>query len=239
MKEIDLISEEQGRGKDKVAIPSFGFVSALPIATIFLPYAVIVLIAIVFCARWDLTLLCLFCTVLARFMGDWVFWSKYFPEEMDTGENDENWRAQVKHILLSQPSATNAISDMIFDAVIDGILLFCVFKYAAFPMWALFVYSLCLGIGAPIQGIVLRIFDRKYVRKFSMIMAVFGVFIVLETSGVTSVGYIRALGLSQFSASSQILVTVGIKSLLSSTSIIAKEVVAENIKLATLKRVEL
>lgn len=230
----DSIAREEKR----VALPAFGFMSALYTATTFIPHSLIMLGIMFFHKGRDATPFFLLFTIIARLVADWIFWTKSFPQEMDTAENDKNWRLSVKGVLTSQPPAIKAMNDMVIDALVDGVLLFFAFKGAASPMWVLFVYSLCQGIGAPIQGIIIRMIDRRYVRKFSMIVTALATFMVLEANGVTSVGYIKMLGLSQFSASSQILFVIGAKCLLAATAVIAKEIIAETLKLNTMKELK-
>ena len=219
-----------------IVLPSFGFLSAFYTAATFIPHALFILGVIFFRKGQDPFLFFLLFTIMARLFGEWIFWTKSFPQEMDTEENDKNWRSSVRSILTSQPPAIRAKNDIVIDTIVDGVLLFFALKSAASPMWVLFVYSICQGVGGLFQGVLIRIVDRQYVRKFSMIVTALATFMVLEASGVTSIGYIKMLGLSQFSVSSQILFVIGAKCLLAATAVIAKEIIAETLKIKTMKK---
>ncbi len=237
-----LLTEHKSQRGDSLKIPAatFGFISAIATSTTFLPHSLIVL-AVIFFHPWQLrdpTLILIFFTIMARLVGDWVFWTKFFPQTMDNGENNENWRSAVKGILTSQPPAIKAMSDMVIDALVDGVLVYLAFRASAPAMWILFVFSASHVIGALVQGIVLRFFERKHVRTFSMIVTAVATFTALDVNGIISSGHVNILGLSEFSASSQILFILGAKCLLAGTSVIAKEMIAETIKIETMNGVK-
>lgn len=220
----------------KISLSSFGFISATVTSASFLPYALVLLGMIFFHQGLlgSLTPILLFFTITARVAGDWIFWVKCFPREMDKGSNP-NWRSSIKEILSTQPPAIKSINDMLIDSIVDGALLYLAFKASASPLWILFVYSCCQTVGAPLQVAILRIFDRKYVRKFSMIITALATFMALEVNGIISVGYASMLGLSRFSPTNLILCILGTKCLLASTALIAKATIAETLKLKTMK----
>ena len=222
----------------KIAMPSFGFISAIATSTVFLPHALVLLGIIFFHSEsWrDPTPILIFFTVTARLTGDWLFWTKFFSQDMDSGENIKNWRSSVKDILLSQPPAIKSVLDMIIDAAIDVTLVYMAFKASAPPIWILLTFSGCQAVGALIQGLILRIFERKSVRLFSMIVAAFATFLALEINGVIShESYTKAFELSNFSQPIQMLLVLGAKCLLAGATVIAKETIAEVIKAETIE----
>jgi len=210
----------------KIPMPSFGLISATATSSIFLPHALVLLGVIFFHHEsWrDPTLLFLFFTITARLTGDWLFWSRLFPQEMDSGANIENWRSSVKDILTSQPPAIKSVLDMVIDAVVDITLIYMAFKASAPPMWILFTFSACQAVGAPIQGIIIRVFDRKNVRLFSMIVSALATCLALEINGVLSHEFYASLFEPfSFPKSIQMLIILGAKCLLTGTAVIAKE----------------
>ncbi len=222
----------------RIIMHSFGLVSGIATSTVFLPHA-LVLLGIIFFhseSRIDPAVIFLFFTVMARVMGDWLFWARLFPQDMDSGANITNWRSSVKDILFSQPQVIKSMLDMVIDATTDVALVYLAFQTSAPPMWVLFTFSACQAVGAPIQGMVLRIFKRKNVRLFSMIVAALATFLALEINGVISPeSYAKIFGLSHFSQSIQMLIVLGAKCLLSGTTVIAKETIAEVIKIETIE----
>jgi hypothetical protein len=100
----------------------------------------------------------------------------------------------------------------------------------------LFIFSTCQGIGSLVQGLSLRLFDRKKIRSFSMLITALATFLSFEINGLCSTTYTRLLGLSEFSTTIQILIILGAKHLLVATTVIAKETIAEVLKLETLNK---
>ncbi len=80
--------------------------------------------------------------------------------------------------------------DMVIDVFVDGLLVYLAFRALAPPLWILFVFSASQAVGALVQGIILRFFERKNVRTFSMIVTAVATFIALEASGKLSSGYV-------------------------------------------------
>jgi hypothetical protein len=223
----------------KITMYSFGFISAIATSSVFLSHALVLIGMIFFYSEsWgDPTIILLFFTVTARLMGDWLFWARFFSQDMDAEKTTKNWRSSVRAILLSQPAAIKSVLDMVIDAAIDVTLVYLAFKAAAPPIWILLTFSVCQALGAPIQGMALRIFEKKSVRLFSMIVSVMAIVLALEINGFISRGlYTRLFHLSYFSQSIQMLFVLGAKCLLTGTTVIAKETIAEVIKVETLGR---
>ena len=105
----------------KIIMPSFGFMSAIANSTIFLPHALFLLGVILLHGK-EAPLFFLFFTVLARVIGDWLFWKRFFSTEMDSGENFHDWRLSVKGILTSQSAAIKSMIDLVIDAITDVVL---------------------------------------------------------------------------------------------------------------------
>lgn len=213
----------------------FGFVSAIANSAVFLPHALIWLTMMLFFEKGVVPMLLLLLAV-ARITGDWLFWVKMFPKEMDSVENSKNWRSSIKSILLTQPLAIKSITDMVIDATVDVILVYVAFKASANPIWILFIFSICQMIGSPIQAISLSIFEKKNVRMFSMIATGILSFCTLEVMGIISQSFTKMLGLTYFSTSVQMLIILGVKCLLVGTTIISKASVAEIIKTEAVKK---
>lgn len=224
--------------KKVILLPSFGFLSSLPITGTLLPHALVTLGVIFFYKGINPVFFSLVFTILARITGDWLFWAKFFPKELDTEANEKNWRSSVKSILTSDPIAIKSMFDMVVDIVLDGVLLFIAFKITDSFLWVLFVYSLCHGIGAPVQGILIRVINRRYVKTLSMIVSVLAIAMLLELNGSLSEGYLGKFGLSEFSVFSKTLWIIGANSFCSGTSVIAKELIAETLKLETMKELQ-
>lgn len=221
----------------KIMLPSFGFMSAIANSTILLPHA-LVLLGVILLHGKEAPLFFLFFTVLARVTGDWLFWKRFFPAEMDSGENLKDWRLSVKDILTSQPAAIKSMFDLVIDAALDVVLVYLAYRASAPHMWILFTFSVCQAVGAPIQGMILRVFESQNVRIFSMIVTALATFLAIEINGISSASYVGFFGLTHFSTSIQICIVVGAKCLLTGTSVIAKETIAEVIKIETIKNPE-
>ena len=240
MQSILPIKSESSKGnRMKIVMPSFGFISAIATSTVFLPHALVILGVLFFHhGLKDPSPILLFFTLVAKVTADWLFWVKFFPQEMDSGENRSDWRSSVKDIMASQPPAIKSVLDMIIDTAVDVTLICMAYKASAPPMWILFVFSACQAVGAPIQGMILRIFERKNVRVFSMIVTALATFLAFEINGFMSNSYTQMLGLTHFSSSIQILIILGAKCLLAETSVISKETIAEVLKIETIKNPE-
>jgi len=221
----------------KIIMPSFGFMSVIANSTIFLPHALFLLGVILLHGK-EAPLFFLFFTVLARVIGDWLFWKRFFPTEMDSGENFHDWRLSVKGILTSQSAAIKSMIDLVIDAITDVALVYLAFRASAPLMWILFTFSACQAVGAPIQGMIIHFFEKQNVRIFSMLITALATFLALEINGITPAGYVNAFGLSYFSPSIQICIVLGAKCLLAGTSVVAKATIAEVIKIETIKNSE-
>lgn len=222
----------------KIRMPQFGLISAIAASTAFLPHVLVMLGVFFFHPERlrDPTPIFIFFTIIARVVGDWLFWGKFFPLEMDCGENAANWRASVKDIVSSEPLAIRSTLDMVIDAAIDVTLVWLAFKASAPSLLILLTFSACQTVGGPIQGMLLRIFERKHLRLFSMVCSALAIDAALEINGVISRKF-WANFLEQFrpSKSIQMLITLGAKCLLSGTSVIAKDTIAETIKMKILR----
>ncbi len=53
-----------------------------------------------------------------RFLGDWGFWNKMFPQELKLCELNNSWRPLVKNT-LSQSVAIRSLVDIVIDTGVD------------------------------------------------------------------------------------------------------------------------
>lgn len=219
----------------KFGLP-FGLLSAVATSTVFLTYALLLLGINYFYTGRDLTPLLLFFIIKSRLVGDWFFWAKLFSQEMDSGNNIKDWRASVKGILFSQSSSVWSLIYMGFDAILDVTFVYMAFKVAAPAMWIMLIFCFGQAIGAPLHGGILRVFSRNNTRLFYM--GTLGVLLTLafEVSGLMpGETYTQLFGISHFPKSTQMLMILSAKCFLTGLTVLAKETLAEVIKVETIK----
>ena len=210
--------------------PLFGFVAGVSTAIGFLPHIIFMLFLLLLGHKGVAFPLLLF-TVFARVLGDWVFWGRLFPSRMEKIEGITGWRSIVSEELLSKASSVGAIFDMIIDASVDVVLIWMAFKASASPLLTLIVFCICQAIAAPLQGMMSVLIEKRYLRRFSMIIAAVATLVALEVNGVISHEmYIDVFGLSYFSTSSACLIILGAKCLLTGVTVFGKDTIAKTIQ---------
>src|SRR5689334_18269726 len=95
--------------QEKIAereIPPFGFISGLATTSSFLVPAIgLGIMGILGSDVKVATPLFIIFAIGVKFTGDWLFWTRMFSKEMDSGENLANWRSLAKNLLLTRPEA--------------------------------------------------------------------------------------------------------------------------------------
>ncbi len=226
--------------QEKVALrtlPLFGFLSGLATASAFLvPVIMVGIMAFLGLDSKISTPLFIAFAIIVRFTGDWMFWTKMFAQEMDSEENLKDWRLSVKDLLFSQPGAIKSMLDLLMDLAADIALVYMAWKASISPAWIFFVFLGCQALAAPVQGIAVTRLNRNHYRLLSMIVTVLAIVTLMEINKTTAPShYVRLFGLSHFMQSTQILIVLGAKCLISGSATIAKTTIAEVIKIATFK----
>lgn len=208
-------------------VSSFGFISGLGTTSSFLFPAIGLGLMIFFGLDTKIaTPLFIVFAIVIRVTGDWVFWTQMFPKEMDA-RCFRTWRSSVKDILFSQPNAIKAMLDMFMDVVTDGVLIYLALKASVPPAWIFLAFLGCQAIAAPIQGIIVDRLDRRKYRLLSMIITAVAIFTSMGLKDGSALAiYARLFGLDHFALSTQMLIILCAKSLLSGSTVIAKSLLA-------------
>lgn len=115
-------------------MPLFGFSAGIATAFGYLPHILFLAVVAVSQSK-NITPFFLMFTIVARVLGDWIFWSQIFPSKIDSGDSRENWRSSIREILFSKTASMNAMFDMIVDLGIDALLVYMALKASASPVW--------------------------------------------------------------------------------------------------------
>lgn len=219
----------------KTPMPMFGVAAGMATAVGYLPHIVFLAVIAVSQSR-NITPFFLMFTVIARILGDWVFWSQMFPSRLESTGVRSDWRSSVKDILFSKPTSIGAMFDMIVDLGIDALLIYMAIKASASPVLIFLVLSGCQAIGAFAYGMIIYVFSRKGLRLFSMAITALATFAALEMNGVIpKTSHAGVLGLDTLAKPIAILLILGAKCLFTGTTVIGKTNIAETIKLETMK----
>lgn len=215
---------------------TFGFLAGCATALGFLPH-IIVMAVLVFLQHKGITSHLLIFTLLARVLGDWLYWVRFFPTRMDLVENMKGWRSSVREAIFFKAPSFFAIFDMVIDISMDIVLVWMAFKASASPLLTLLVFCACQSISAPIQGIMIYLFEARHVRLFSMLIGVVAVLAALEINGVISRdSFINIFGLSGLTKSTALIFVLGAKCLFTGLTIVGKDTIAQSIIYASTKR---
>ena len=201
---------------------SFGLISGIATTIGFLPHIVALLFIAVTGDGVGATPVFILFTIGTRFLGDWLFWGKMFPKEMDTEENGTNWRSSVKNILFAQPIVIRSLIDMVIDIGVDAILIYTALQMSASPVWIFLVFTSCQAVVALIHGTILI---KRNVRVLSLIVAAVTVTAVLVIKKIPELSAIHTI----------IFIVLGAECLLTGTTVIAKATIAEVIRLEVTK----
>lgn len=216
----------------------FGVSVGVATAFGYIPHVLFLLVIAVSQSR-NITPFFLMFTVIARVLGDWIFWSQMFPSRMDSADSRENWRSSIKDILFSKSISISAMFDMIVDFGIDALLIYMAIKASASPVLIFLVFSACQAIGAVAHGMLIYVFSRKGLRLFSMVITAFATFAALEMNDVIPKSFhMDIFGLATLAKPLAILLILGAKCLFTGTSVIGKTSIAETIKLETMKELK-
>ncbi|MFI5334938.1 MAG: hypothetical protein ACHQT8_07260, partial [Chlamydiales bacterium] len=177
----------------------------------------------------NLTLASVLITLGAKALTERFFWKHIFSKEMDS-ENINGWRSLISiHALLSTSRIKRSIIDSLMDITSDVWLIYLAFKVSVPVSWLFLVYLGSQAVAAPIQGIIADRFARY--RLVSMIITAFAVMTSLGVNDVqTQTLHVQAFGLDNFSKSTQMLLVIGIKGLLSGTAVMARASIADCIQ---------
>jgi len=220
----------------KITMPMFGVSVGAATALGYIPHILFLLIVAISRSS-DITAFFLFGTVIARVLGDWIFWAQMFPSRIESADKLEDWRSSIKDTLLSKHNSIRAIFDMIIDVVIDALLIYLAIKASASPVQIFLVLSACQAIGALVHGILIHIFKRRWLRLFSLSISALLTFAALEISGIIPrTSNMDIIGLDTLTKPFAILLIISGKCLLSGTSVIAKTVLAEIIAFEAVKK---
>lgn len=219
--------------KDKM--PMFGVSVGIATAFGYIPHVLFLLIIVVSQSK-NATPVFLMFTVLARILGDWIFWTQMFPSRVGSSDSGKDWQLAVKNILFSKSKSISAMIDMVIDAGVDVLLVYMAFKASASPVWIFLVFSASQAAGAFLQGALMYVVSRKGLRLFSMIVTALATLAALEVNGVVSNdSYMHMFGLNNIAKPLATLLILGAKCLFTGTSVIGKTNIAETIKLETMK----
>ncbi len=205
---------------------SFGFINGLTTTTSFLFPTIALGIVLKINAEIPLFLFIAF-AVVTRFLGDWLFWAKMFPQEIGCEEQI----FQRKSSFLSNSETIKPMFDMLMDVIADIAIIYLAIKASASPAWIFFVFLGSQAVSSIVQGIVVDRWETKAYRRVSMVIIVLAVISSLEVCNISSPDFYRRLfGLNNFSTPIQMLIILCVKNLLSGIPVISKAAMAEYIQ---------
>ncbi len=219
----------------KLAMPAFGLMSGISTTVGFLPH----ILAMCFMAFFrghppPLMILVLF-TLGAKMLCEWAFWGTLFSGRMRHLQNLQNWRESVNRSLLVQPTVVSSLLNILLDSIADVLLIYLALQTSTPPIWIFLGLFGCQAFAAPIHGVISDICNPRSCLMFSMIATVFAFVISMEIGKemTRSGNYRELLGLYHFTSSTQMLIVVCVKGLLTSNTTISRAAIAECIKRET------
>jgi len=219
-------------------IYTFGFISGIATTVGFLPH-LLALAFILFSGMGpNLAEPLIVFTIGAKALGEWLFWGKFFPNRIDSEKSLKNWQSLINNdFLLKQPRIIVALFNMLVDSAMDVLLVYMALKTSIPAAWIFLAFVGCQAIAAPIHGMAADYFGRRRSALFSMIMTLLSVMAAMEINGMIESGsYIHLFGLNHFAASTQMLIVLCAKSLLTGSTVNARAVIADDIQIEAARK---
>lgn len=180
-------------------------------------------------------------TICSRLFGEWLFW-KYFRRRMDLDPKLLGWRSIINQSLFFHPNIAAAILVMFIDSCIDAALLYIALIITPIlPIWVFLPFLGCQVLASPVQGIFSDFFSQKKSLLFASLMGILTVFTILIIL-VGKVVYDPTIPLSGIlhlvPSTMQLLFVICIKGLLGNQTVVARGIIAKQIKAEALKKFE-
>lgn len=219
----------------KVRNPLFGLLSGCSTTIGLLPHIIALCFMTFFSEHPPPLIFLIVFTLGAKLLCEWVFWSGLFPKRMDLEKNLQNWRESVSNSLFIQPTVISSLLNIFVDFCVDVLLVYSALKTSVPPVWIFLGFFGSQAFAAPIQGIISDFLRPKKCLVFSLVATAFAVVLSLEIGKeiTTRVTYASALGLYHFATSTQMLMVLYAKGLLTNTTVIARAAIAESIQTET------
>ncbi|MBS0628729.1 MAG: hypothetical protein JSS30_00720 [Verrucomicrobia bacterium] len=216
----------------QLTLSPFGLVSGLATTCCFLAPALIFTALIYFGIEVKIaTFLYIHFLIVIKFGAEWFFWTRFFPEEIDSLGVPTSWRQSVKKILTSHPDTIRSIHDLFIDLFADAILIFFALKVGLHPSWICLAIFGSHALVALIQGQIVDRLNKRLYRKISMIITVLAVAASFGLRKGQPGFYSQLFGLGSLHLETQALIFILAKNLLAGTSIIAKATIASRIQI--------
>lgn len=216
--------------------PRFVFASGIATTVGFLPHLLFLTVIALSNVTQHAPGLIMF-TMVAKLFGEWIFWSCFFNSRMNDEPSQKNWRTIVDRSFFMRPVIISPSLHMLFEGGIDMILMVMALKIGVSPVLICLVLAGSQALFSPVHGIISELISKRSHILFSMIVSFFAVMLSMEICRGASAGsYLHFFKLEYFVASTQILIVIGAKGLLSSNTVTAKAMVAEEIRDAAKER---
>ena len=222
----------------KVPSPAFGFISGSFSTIGLLPHLFILVLIwsfgiypksetsfIIFLAAF---------TVGAKILGEWLF-CDHCKKRMASEGKLENWNSAVNRSLFSDPNVIISLMVLSMDFLIDATLIYFALKLPIPPLWIFLTLLGSQAMASPVQGFSSDYFSQKNSLLFalSMTMLFFFVLLAIPFDGDISISTFsigESLGISSFSATTQIFLVLFGKGILANTTVIARAAIATVVK---------
>jgi hypothetical protein len=225
----------------RLETPAYGLMSGAGTALGLTPHIVVLSILVVAgIPIKSLTPLIVF-TILAKLLGEVIFWD-LFKTRMDSIVRFKNWRKARDQSLLSHPNVISALTFMILDAFVDGILVYAALKTSLPPIWIILSLFGCQALSSPIQGVLSDYFSQKKSILFAAVIGILALFFAIELplEGKNQEGLFLSLlymtGISTFPIALQMVLILCGKGLLGNLTVISRAAIAQVIKMETIEK---
>ncbi len=209
-----------------ITIPAFGLMSGMMTTLGILPH----LLSLSF-----ITL----STIGSKILSNWLFWA-CCSRRLDMEENLKTWRTVLNRSLFFHPNVVTSLLMIIADTIVDISLICVVLKISNSPIETLFIFFGCQALFSPIQCCVSDCFSQKNSFFFAatIILLTWIAVIELPTASKVLVSsfLLNFTKISSLSLSTQMLIILCGKSLLGNLTAIARAVIAEVVKMLTIKK---
>lgn len=219
-------------------IYTFGFISGIATTVGFLPHILALAFILFSGMNQNLAEPLIMFTIGAKALGEWLFWGKFFTNRLDSEKGLKNWRSCIKNeSFFKNPSTIVALVNMLLDSIVDVVLVQMALKSSISAAWVLMALAGCQAIAAPFQGMISDYLGRRKSAVFSMVVTLLAVMASMEINGMIESGsYIHLLGLNHFAASTQMLIVLCAKCLLTGTTVNARAVIADDIQVEAVRK---
>lgn len=221
---------------EKIGVSPFGLLSAMVSTVVCLPYTVIIL-AFYFLlpeffekAKWALVIL----SSMSKVKASAVFWLRFFPNELDSHNDNLDWRSSVKRIVFSNSISIRGVIEFFVDVSIDFVLIYLAFKASASPISIISVFLVCQFIANLIHGLALcyKVNPLSF-RKISLLVSAIAFYAALEVNSSAPPLFGSLFHLNHLAKANQILCILGVKCFVSGIYTITHDSIAKMILITT------